>query len=208
MNKRTLFVTSLLILLTCSVFGENVDFELGKFGFHTTAGALISYESLDQPALWLGGTLHLSPVMALRPELLVFASHRNDDDNISGTGSDRRTRAFGGGIDLFFYFPVNTVYFYLGPGIRLFHRNVERDNTDGSGYHEDDFTISAGATTGGLFMLSKQFGFFGEISLGVDWYISNDRDWNTLGVTTSDDKARVTQFLIQRASLGAVFYLN
>jgi len=160
---------------------------------------------------WLGMLVHITPLIAVRPEIALYISKGDHTDLLTPASNEHpEGGAIGGSLGIFFFLPRKQNFFlYFGPEVEYFHLSQLAffDNGD----KKDDYEIqmtSIAALVGAQYMFSDRFGFQGDIGLAYIMTSSHDESWNNVGTKTTNRKDEDTGIYTRGAYLGAVFYFN
>lgn len=206
--RKIVFVLMLISLSLFLVAQEN-DFQPFQMGIGAYSGMTVFEESYVQEGLWIAGILHITPRIAVRPQVLFLTINREQTDIDSDTTDKYEDTAFGAGLDFLYYWPLpNDIYFYAGPSVRYYKYIDKYEYNDGSSAEDITTDIRAGIKVGGQFMLSPSFGFFGDFGIGIESRKDEDKNWDAVGVLTDEDESSMFIISTMGARLGGIFYLN
>ena len=208
MKKVVLII--LLVSLATMAAAQETGFESFQAGIAAYSGANIFAESYDQQGFWLAGIVHLTPRIALRPQVMLYFRSR-ESDNIVGGGIDNHydDNMLGFGLDGLYYWPLSQhSLVYAGPSVRYL-RYMDKFEDDTGDYGEDvTNTFRFGLLAGGQYMLSESFGFFGDAGISISQTYKLEEEYDGSGTLTSKNEENTMLFSGLAARLGGVFYFN
>ncbi len=200
----------LLVSLSTMIWAEETGFEPLKAGIAAYSGANIFAESYDQQGFWLAGIIHLTPRIALRPQVMLYFKGRKSE-NIVGSGVTNRynDNFFGAGVDGLYYWPLSQgSLFYAGPSVRYLRYSDKFEDDTGDYGEEVTDTFHFGLLAGGQYMLSEMFGFFGDAGISIRKTHILDEEYDGSDTLTFKEEESITLFSGLAARLGGVFYFN
>lgn len=208
MKKVVLII--LFVSLATMAAAQETGFEPFKAGIAAYTGSSIYGESYDQQGYWLAGIIHLTPQIALRPQVMLYLRSR-ETESIVGGGLNNHydDNFFGAGLDGLYYWPRSQrSLFYAGPSVRYL-RYVDKYEEDTGNYGEevtDSFRF--GLLAGGQYMLSEMFGFFGDAGINISQVYIVDEEYDGSGTLVYKDEENILLFSGVAARLGGIFYFN
>ena len=206
--KKMIFVFMLISLCT-SLAAQDNGFSPFQMGIGASTSMTMSGESYVQENLWIAGILHITPRIAVRPQVMVLSNKRERKYVMSDETNNYEDTAFGAGADLLYYVPVaDNMFFYTGPSVKYYKYTDKADYANGSNKENIITNIKGGIKVGGQFMLSPNFGFFGDLGIGFENQMEKEKGWNVDGEITSEEENSTSVFSTTGAYLGAVFYIN
>ena len=200
----------MLVFLTAGITADETGFKSFKTGLAAYTGASVLPEGYDQQGLWIAGVVHITPRIAVRPQFLLIIQDRESKDVFPKTATNTFYDDMkGAGIDLFYFWPRGgRSLLYAGPSVRYLQYKDEYDNDSGTfgRYKTDSFRM--GLICGGQYMFDENFGFFGDIGMGVDISKQVEKDYDAGGSLTGEDENTSVIYSSMGARLGGVFYFN
>lgn len=183
--KKVVVVVALVACIAAGGFGQQIGIT-ASIAPHPYIGGSEMFLYMNPNEWWIGLDVHILPFLAIKPGVLFF--HQGNDQD------DESSMLIGVNLDLQYYLDLgNNFSLYVGPGFKFF-KYIETDSVGNE--DSNDTTIAVSLVVGAQYMLSKNFGFFGDV--GASYYI-----------LSSEDSAATSSAIVTRnAYLGVVFYFN
>jgi hypothetical protein len=181
----TVMVMVMVMGIACAGFGQQIGIT-ASIAPQPYLGGSELFIYLNTCEWWIGFDIRFFPFLAVKPGVLFFRT--SNDQNQS---SDM---LIGASIDIDYLMDLAHGFaLYVGPGFKF----LKYLGTNSIGDNSDDITTMVfSVVVGGQYMLSKNFGFFGDV--GISYIMKTDYQ------TEETESVIATR----NAYLGVVFYFN
>lgn len=204
--KKVFFVLLSLILLGNSISASpNNNFGITASIGQKSIGEFGSYATLLD-SLWIGFILNLDESFTIRPSFMFYSDIDKRDYNMGSSPNEEDT------VDIFgiqsaFLFTIiqgENYSIYFGPELSYITFNTEDKGSSRSESKRN--IVGIYGKIGGQYLITKNFGFFGDIGIGFDISHRSYKNWDSSGTLTSDYEDSQSSFRTSNAYLGAVLY--
>lgn len=182
----------------------------GKFGITAQTGFFLFSDADLMQMVLVGFEYHISNQISIRPSFGFSIGNPESKNKMTGASSKDDNKILAGTLALLYHFytPGQKLIPYFGiQGEYIHYDQIDRNSGGTSEGREKTDYINGFIKIGAKYMLSSQFGFFGDFAVGFSYYKNNDKTVQLSNYSVTSETER-TDFMIvsKKAFLGAVFY--